>query len=223
MLAKAMSDVGPLSGVWQGDLGGWRLKRLFRYLLRVAEMLSVLLAALIAVLCAIDRGTTTSRELLVDVPGDVGSGRGRQYGAFLTDGRVFAAQFTTWQPSSAWRVSIQTDHRYSMGFYCFSEVQEQSTTSPRIGQFGSATAFDNSGYDLFRASRIVMFPAWILIGALIWPVIPLARSFYLRRRRRARLTLGRCAACGYDLRATPEQCPECGAIAAVTAREIDGR
>jgi hypothetical protein len=39
-------------------------------------------------------------------------------------------------------------------------------------------------------------------------------ALYGVRRRRRRVTSGRCPACGYDLRATPDRCPECGAPAA---------
>jgi hypothetical protein len=51
----------------------------------------------------------------------------------------------------------------------------------------------------------LVFPYWLVAGLfLIYPVWRLAM------RRRNRRVAGACAKCGYDLRASPDRCPECG-------------
>jgi len=73
-------------------------------------------------------------------------------------------------------------------------------------------AFDRAAYDGLGDGRLrewgVQLPLWAL--AVTLTLLPATRLIR-RVRRHAR---GHCSRCGYDLRATPDRCPECGTIAA---------
>ncbi len=57
----------------------------------------------------------------------------------------------------------------------------------------------------------VFCPSWLL--ALAFIIAPSYAVLQIWRQRR-RVDAARCATCGYDLRATPDRCPECGTVPA---------
>jgi hypothetical protein len=80
----------------------------------------------------------------------------------------------------------------------------------RLAFNGSTGSVDNNPF--------VVVPYWAICVAGAAPVV----GWTLReRRRRRRADTLHCRACGYDLRATPQRCPECGAVPAVVMnREV---
>jgi hypothetical protein len=55
---------------------------------------------------------------------------------------------------------------------------------------------------------VLVVPTWLLV--LLWSVpLPVVLLRWFRRRRHP---VGHCQTCGYDLRATPDRCPECGTV-----------
>jgi hypothetical protein len=85
----------------------------------------------------------------------------------------------------------------------------------RIGfQLLRSTRRDASGWDAEWAG---MAPAWFLLalfGLSAWRLW--TASARRRRADSAAAAARRCTVCGYDLRATSDRCPECGAIPTTT-------
>ena len=63
----------------------------------------------------------------------------------------------------------------------------------------------------FPSYREAAIPLWSVVLVLS---LQAAAALRHARRRRRRALLGLCRRCGYDLRATPGRCPECGAVSA---------
>ena len=66
-----------------------------------------------------------------------------------------------------------------------------------------------------RGSQYVITGSFwsLLLAASLLPAWWLANHAYRRRLTRRRIASGSCIACGYDLRASRERCPECGMVA----------
>jgi hypothetical protein len=79
-------------------------------------------------------------------------------------------------------------------------VRRSNSYPPALASTSAAGLALSSAYVI--AASAILPGLWLL--SLLGPVL-------VRRRRRRRMLKGLCPECGYDVRASPARCPECGA------------
>jgi hypothetical protein len=77
------------------------------------------------------------------------------------------------------------------------------SSAPDVSKSKRKTVFKEYSFWPFALATAVL-PA---TSTGIWAI-----ALVGRRQRSARASQGRCLTCGYDIRATPDRCPECGAV-----------
>jgi hypothetical protein len=80
---------------------------------------------------------------------------------------------------------------------------------PRLG-FGFARDSSPSGWHI----TVALIPAYAPFAAFAVMPVSWLRQFRSNRSRMKMIWETRCVKCGYDLRATPDCCPECGTVPA---------
>ena len=167
-----------------------------RRLLNLVTVMSLLLCVAVAGLWVLSGFRAVS----------LGHGGGPNAGGFTPEWQVGCRQGRVcWMLAWHWATSSPED----VGFYF-------KSGPPRPVAFPWLLIWTQNGYgaggfyvERMRAPavrwdrRFVAAPNWFLIAMFL--VLPVMR--WLKRKPAP----GRCARCGYDLRATPDRCPECGA------------
>ncbi len=85
-----------------------------------------------------------------------------------------------------------------------------SRDKPLFDSGGFVLGVDTGGGSAVTVIRFAVVPFWSIIPfTLVLPSVWFVSARHLRRRADLRAA-GRCERCGYDLRASPHRCPECG-------------
>ena len=134
--------------------------------------------------------------VLLVIPG-CGDARNLQLGAF-----------GYWVRWAAWSGPFTADSEFSVGMPGSpgGDIDRIGGREFPLGFIGSRSIESSTGVGSNLVYNLTV-PFWFVLGCL--SVFPL-RYRYLNRRYQQRLRDGCCLSCGYDLRDSPDRCPECG-------------
>lgn len=101
--------------------------------------------------------------------------------------------------SSTWRISCEIGDSYT-------DLSNPNFPGLRVGKWSRWGEAD-LGLEGVESGYQAIAPYWMVtLGLGFVPALWLGQSW----RQRGELYHGCCTVCGYDLRATPDRCPECG-------------
>jgi hypothetical protein len=166
------------------------MKRLRRWVFSGLTVLSVLLSA--ATIIAWVRSKTECDVFVCGV------GPRRDVVISSVDGGVEFVEEIYPSPVSyepGWRVGPQSPPGVAANYFGFGSAT------------GRAQTFDVTGHLVIYRLVAVVVPNWFATALTL--ILPFA---WILTRGLRRMKKGHCSKCGYDLRATPDRCPECGTI-----------
>jgi hypothetical protein len=188
------------------------MKRLSRILLNVLTTLSLLLGVATAVLWA--RSYWRTDSISIRLPGEVE--RSGDHGQISLTFNVVSSRgaivLTRWEEENRVRPDEPYPPPPTLRISAYQSPRpwqvERGWQSPRwegYAGFVSGSEYYN-GSGASSDLRYFALPYWCPVLMLTLFASPMLTRF--RRRNRP----GLCPTCGYDLRATPTRCPECGTI-----------
>jgi hypothetical protein len=185
----------------------WLMKRFRRWMFNGIAAFSLILFLAIAPLWAMSFFAENSLEWFNDSQTQVDDFSIDSYRGEITVNRLVVLSPT--RESQPAQLHFRFKHLHPVARVSFLDLFSDITKQP--GAPRARLAFRFLGVGLYSlgdpGDRMALFalPMWLI--ALV--SLPIPACWILRHRRSLP---GYCAKCGYDLRATPDRCPECGTI-----------